>query len=80
MCVVLFRSSSVPQAPAGSAVSVLMQTHLAVLGDLARADALHSMEELSLGHGACLRHHLLLAAGHMRKLESRLRSPSAFCL
>ena len=41
-----------------------MQTHLEVLGDLARADALHPMEELPLGHGACLSHHLLLAAGH----------------
>ena len=41
-----------------------MQAHLEILGDLARADALHPVEELPLGHGSRFRHHLLLAAGH----------------
>ena len=42
----------------------MMQTHLKVLGHLAHNNALHLVEELSLGHGACFSHHLLSAVIH----------------
>ena len=43
---------------------VLVQAHLEVSGHLVDCNALHPVEELPLVHGACLPHHLLLAAVH----------------
>ena len=47
-----------------SALRLLMQAHLKVSGHLVNHHALYSVEELSLVHGTCCIHHLLLAAVH----------------
>ena len=42
----------------------MLQAHIKVLGHLAGIDALHSVEDLPLGHHPCVSRHCIPAAGH----------------